>query len=230
MTEKILMRDQTEVTDSRLGLLQEADPRNDDYKIKRADKSNIEWPVDVVLNQGVNGACVGFAMTHVMRAQGWQYDALNNDFAWALYTDAQKIDPWAGGEYAGARPEMSGTSLLAGAKVLHRAGYLDEYRWAATVSQVRSGLMAGPGVLGCMWRKSMDEVDDDNVVQVRGRRDGGHALAVTGVEGDMFVLVNSWGGTWGDEGRALISEDDLRRLLKDKVGKVVFPRAKPVSS
>ncbi len=216
------LRNGTTVDDPRLGLLAQADPRNHDYKVAKADRGAVTWAVDNVLDQGNDGACVGYAFTHLLRAQGWHHPAIDEAFAWSIYTAAQKVDPWPGGEYAGAKPQMAGTSLLAGAKVLHRAGYFGEYRWASTVSKVRDGLMAGPGVLGCMWRASMDDAAD-GIVTVKGRRVGGHALLINGVDDDLFMLTNSWGGSWGDDGTAIITADDLAKLLRDDVGEVVFP-------
>lgn len=223
--EPIIMRDQTETNDARLGLLAQNDPRNNDYKTLKAETGDVWWETDTVLDQGFNGACVGYAFTHTLRAQGWRHPAINKDFAWSVYTNAQKIDPWAGGEYAGARPTMAGTSLLAGAKVLHGRGFFPEYRWASTVKQAREGLVNGPGVLGCMWRDSMDRLDDDKTITVRGRRNGGHALMLAGVMGDLFVLTNSWGTEWGEDGHAFIHAKDLEKLLSDRVGKIVFPAA-----
>lgn len=150
---------------------------------------------------------------------------MNETFAWNLYTSAQKIDPWHGGEYDDADPVMAGTSLLAASKVLHRHGYITRYEWANTPTQVKSGLTSGPGVLGCEWRTVMDLVDSSGVVEVSGERVGGHAVAITGFDGDNFTITNSWGDGWGNRGHAVISSANLKKLLRDKVGKVVFPRS-----
>lgn len=219
------MRDQSEVADARLGLLAQSDPRNDGFKVEKLSPADAYHEPDIILDQGEDGSCVGFAFTHALRAQGWRHPSIDDEFAWGVYTSAQKIDPWMGGEYAGANPHMAGTSLLAGAKVLHHAGYFPEYRWASTVSQVRHGLVNGPGVLGCMWRNSMDNLDDNETIEVKGKRQGGHALLIAGVIGDLFILVNSWGSDWGNNGHAYIHADDLAKLLRDKVGQVVFPSA-----
>lgn len=221
----IELRDGTEVEDSRLGLLSQSDSRSDAFKVDTSIESDDRvYETGDVLDQGTNGACVGYAFAHLLKAQGWTNPAIDGGWAWNVYTAAQKIDPWPGGEYPRARPQMIGTSLLAGAKVLHRAGYIPEYRWANTVHQVRAGLTKGPGVLGCMWRASMDEVNPNtHQAHVKGRKVGGHALIVSGVIGDMFIVTNSWGTEWGGQGMAFISADDMTKLLKDRVGKVVFP-------
>ncbi len=227
MADKIEMRDGSTVDDARFGLLAAADPR--DHEIETDDVGEVIWEVDQAFNQGLDGPCVGFAFTHALRAQGWQFDGIDDGFANSIYLEAQRIDPWPGGQYPGARPVMAGTSLRAGAKVLHRAGWIPDYRFARSTSQVIAGLQEGPGVLGLRWRRSMNDVGDDSILEVSGRAAGGHAICVAGYVDEKFLLVNSWGDSWGDDGHAWITEADMAKVIKrsERVGEVVFPGRHP---
>ena len=43
----------------------------------------------------------------------------------------------------------------------------------------------------------------------KGRADGGHAIALVGYTRKGFIVQNSWGPTWGDEGFALLPYEDF---------------------
>ena len=46
------------------------------------------------------------------------------------------------------------------------------------------------------------------VIKRRGRADGGHAVAIVGYTHEGFVIQNSWGKDWGEDGFALLPYDD----------------------
>jgi hypothetical protein len=63
------------------------------------------------LDQGKEGACVGFAWSHELAAYPVRVE-VDDEFARSkIYAEAQKIDEWPGEAY-------HGTSVLAGAKVV----------------------------------------------------------------------------------------------------------------
>jgi len=224
-------------TDPRLGRVPEWDARNNDYPVgplllgAAGEVESKQWLVPTLGNQRREGACVGFAFSHELVAHpaawdftppGWRWPWIDGPtwglerFATSLYHQAQRIDPWPGGEYPGASPAMAGTSLLAGVKVLHRLGYLREYRWATTVDDVtRTVSTLGPVVLGCAWYDSMYEPDRQAWIKPVGRPVGGHALLISGVfpDSEHVVVTNSWGRRWGLNGNARLAFTDLETLL-----------------
>jgi hypothetical protein len=175
------------------------------------------WDIDVWLDQGYDGACVGFAWTHELIAVPVEVRNLNEKFAKeTVYWEAQKIDPWPGGSYPGADPFYEGTSVLAGVKVCHQLGYFSEYRWAFGLDDLRLTLgNYGPVVIGINWYTGMLDTDAAGFVHPTGRVEGGHAILVTEVneEEDWFRLHNSWGSDWGIEGDCKLSFADMTRLL-----------------
>lgn len=222
------------VADGRLGRIVQFDERSRGYPIRgllaqqepeavkvRAYRSNT-WACPWVGDQGVEGACVGFGVTAELAARPSMVAATDAD-AFRRYYAAQDRDPWPGGEYPGAWPRYSGTSVLAGVKVAHAEGYFREYRWAFGLSDVLLGIgYHGPAVIGINWHESMYEPRDGRVV-VEGPVVGGHCLLVNGVSvRDRTALChNSWGPAWGRNGEAVISWDDLGDLLADD-GEAVF--------
>lgn len=249
MADEITFADGTTGTRPELDWLPRHDPRNLQYPITAAltEEQQTEpltaapsktWTLDARLNQGRQGACVGFAWTHELIAEpaAWALDrkfrdlddptAAGEQFAKLVYWDAQRRDIWPGGEYPNAVPHMLGTSLLAGAKVLQQAGYIQEYRWAFTVEETaRAVAFAGPVVLGTRWFESMDRPNrKTGLIRVDGDLVGGHALVINGVDAqkERFHLVNSWGKDWGKAGACSIAFDDMEQLLAMR-GEVCMP-------
>lgn len=213
------------------------DPRSRDYPIRGivgplADyrRTRVLWtPGPVILDQGAEGACVGMGCTQDLLASpvrvslaaahmpaGWPTDP--DAFARHLYREAQKIDPWPGEAY-------DGTSVLAGVKLLHRLGFIREYRWAFTTDELLAGLLrVGPVVLGVWWYSGMYNAPG-GWLRVTGQKVGGHCLLAIGYEpdhefpdghvGPAVALLNSWGPGWGVRGVAWIDLGDLSALLDD---------------
>lgn len=225
-----MLRDGSQPIRPSLDYIAEWDARNDDYPVEplTAGKTprSYTWSVGKVLDQGPDGACVGFAFTHELIARPKVYADLDAQFAQSVYFDAQRIDTFRGGEYPGASPIMAGTSLLAGAKVLKNDGYITEYRWARNVGDLARAVgHLGPAVIGLQWFEGMDVLDDDGYIRHTGRAVGGHAICIYGVNqrGRYFKAINSWGPSWGDDGRALIDFDDMARILRSSIGQAVVP-------
>ena len=181
------------------------------------------WDNTVYLDQGTEGACVGFAWAHDLAGQPRAMEGITYRHALVIYNEAKKIDEWAGEEY-------EGTSVLAGAKVCRFNGWIQEYRWAFEFADVLKTLSYyGPIVLGIPWYEGMMYPDKDGNIKVSGSIVGGHAILATGIDvaNRKVRLHNSWGPTWGDNGNAYISWDDLGTLLKQE-GEACVP-VKPLA-
>jgi hypothetical protein len=225
------LRDGSTVLDSRLTRLVQFDERSREYPVMAsvptgAKPRSFTWGCGTVLDQGPDGACVGFSMTHELIAKPAIVSGLDAKFAKEkVYWEAQKIDPWAGGSYPGASPFYEGTSVLAGMKVLQKMGYVGEYRWAFGLNDLVMAVgYKGPAVLGIPWYNGMFDVAPCGHVHVTGQIAGGHAILCRGVnvKERTFLLHNSWGAGWGKNGTALISWDEMDRLLHEQ-GEAVIP-------
>ncbi|MGP3979837.1 hypothetical protein [Streptomyces sp. KR80] len=212
--------------DPRLDRIPEFDERSKDYPIRmlvteRAPLRSAGWACPSWLNQGHEGACVGFAWSHELIATPVQVPGVNDSFAREVYKDARRLDEWPGENY-------SGTSVLAGAKAVVARGYMEEYRWAFGVDDVLRTLgYFGPVVIGVKWYDSMFEPAPNGLLEVLPGEFGGHAILVRGVSlkarldgqgGTMPVvrLRNSWGRDWGVDGDCYLRVEDLEKLLKDE--------------
>lgn len=184
------------------------------------------WGCSKHLDQGSEGACVGFSLAHELIAKPVVVKGVTPTFAIEkIYWEAQKIDQWAGGSYPGAKPRYEGTSVLAGVKVVKALGYISEYRWAFGLEDLILAVgRCGPAVIGVNWYEGMFEPHSCGYLHVTGELAGGHAILCKGVniKAEYFILHNSWGTTWGDNGDAKISFEEMELLLNED-GEAVVP-------
>lgn len=217
------------------------DPLSRNYGIadvvSGVEKRPVLWTPGVVIDQGKEGACVGFGWTAELLAMPENYDVdipTAEKFALSIYRRAKILDDFPGENY-------NGTSVLAGAKALHELGYIGSYRWAFSVDEVRDAVISeGPVVLGISWYDSMYETDAWGLVKIGGKKVGGHCITVVGYDPAMeihgqdgpqevFIWRNSWGQDYGKNGDGYIKYDDLKSLLADR-GEACVPQARTIVS
>lgn len=192
----------------------EFDDRSRDYPIRSlvVDKvrRSYTWAVGVSLDQGNEGACVGFGWAHELSARP-VVRPMTNDMARSLYYEAQRLDAWAGESY-------SGTSVIAGAKAVMAHGWLAEYRWAFSENDLALAVgYKGPVVLGANWRSGMDELAIDRAgrlwASVSGTLRGGHCFITHGYSVPLNAY-KCW-NSWGPPSEFYISAPDMAKLLAD---------------
>jgi hypothetical protein len=190
-------------------------------------RKDVLWAVGPILDQGKEGACVGFGWTAQTLAAPFESEISSDPtiFAHYVYKTAQLNDEYAGEDY-------EGTSVIAGANVLKSKELLGGYGWAFSVDEVIDGIIAkGPVVLGIPWFEGMYEAPG-GVLKATGNKVGGHCILAVGynlssvkLDGvPSVILQNSWGTDWGTNGLAEISVTDLATLLADQ-GEACLPIA-----
>lgn len=166
-------------------------------------------------DQGVEGACVGFAWS-------WAMSILNKRFyaARKLYLEAQQVDEWSD------TPPEEGTSIVAAANVLMTQGHwrfargvtfplalfegIQSFENAKDVDDVRHAIASGkPVVFSVPWFSKFDAPvwTDPGAGGARwwvgfdedwGKLRGWHAICCFGARDDIqaAALVNSWGANY----------------------------------
>lgn len=184
------------------------------------------WSLGVTLDQGPDGACVGFGWGQELLARPGLVTGIDNRYAKErLYWEIQKRDPWEGGAYPGALPFYEGTAVLTGAQYVKSLGFMDEYRWAFSLDELIMAVgYAGPAVLGLNWYEGMFHPDAKGFIRPTGTWAGGHCILCRGVSVSKryFLLHNSWGASWGKSGTCCISFDDMATLLA-QTGEACIP-------
>lgn len=180
------------------------------------------------LNQGDEGACVGFAWSHELAAAPVEVRPIDDAYAFRLYALAQAADRAMGNSW----PE--GASVLAGAKACAAEGLISEYRWAFSVAEVVDTILGhGPVILGIPWLSGMYDTGPGGLVQVTGSEVGGHAIMAMGYlpdyqgHGEVIAWQNSWGPGYGLRGIGYIRLPDLAALLAQQ-GEACVPTDTPL--
>lgn len=187
-------------------------------------RSNI-WRVGIWLDQGQLGACVGFGISGELAAIPIPQQHVTNQWATELYFQAQRHDGQPGGEWPGADPQRQGSSVLAGMRAATALGAYDGYHWAHSEPELALAVgHLGPAVLGVSWHADMMTPDAEDYVHATGDTVGGHCILCSGFDAHegFYVLHNSWGESWGVNGEAKISRDDMALLLADS-GEAAIP-------
>jgi len=179
------------------------------------------------LDQGREGACVGFSCAGELAAKPASYE-VTNETALKIYRAAQGVDRSEGRNYD------SGATVLAGMKACHRAKYFSKYGWCFGIDDTINWIVRrGPVVLGINWYEGMYQTTNNGLILIDGPIAGGHAIMANGFWpahpqfGDVLVLTNSWGRDWGINGRGYLPVENASRLLKED-GEVAAPVDFPI--
>lgn len=187
-------------------------------------------PGDNILDQGREGQCVVFGWGGELAASPHRYD-IDDEWCRQCWPMIVAKDREMGNDF----PE--GASVLAGAKCMRMLGHIKSYRWGFGLDDVLQTLSRrGPVVLGINWYASMYSTDDHGLVTVEGERVGAHCILASGIwpnhpffETDVVAWTNSWGPSYGINGRGFIPTSELGRLLHED-GEACIPVDRPVKS
>lgn len=222
-------------------------------------------PVGIpVLDQGQEGACVGFALATVINVslrarrtlQGTsrRSSIFDQVSARMLYEVAKRYDEWKGEHYDGTSPRgamkgwhhhgvaseqvwsSKGKRTQGGQWVTDRAFTVQRVEEAkrrpigayyrlvdSDVGHLQAALVEGDAILASAWVH--DGWDPQSLKPRRGiayptipfqsRAKGLHAFAMVGYTPDGFIIQNSWGRRWGQNGLALLHYEDWMEHRQD---------------
>jgi Papain family cysteine protease len=170
-------------------------------------------PEQGTLDQGQTPHCVGFT------GAGWMstlpvHDQVENETGHDLYAACKVLDGEPGAE--------DGSNSRSLCKVLKTRGRIGAYAFTTDAQTVADFVSAhGPVGTGTPWDQSMFNPDGDGYLRPNGDEAGGHEWLIVGyspagfgnVQEPSFVMQNSWGTGWGDNGRAYITSHDYQSLL-----------------
>jgi hypothetical protein len=210
------------------------------------------WQHGPVLDQGAEGACVGFGSSGAVAAEPLSRVGVSNSYARNWYRAAQRLDEWPGEAY-------EGTSVLAGCLEGRRRKMWSGFRWAKRPAELAAGIVAdslGPAIIGVQWSEQLYRVPSSGLLDagVRLDPDLGHCVLLFGyvpawadctpalqeglrshgldtaaqqLKAPGFPLLNSWSAAWGNGGRALAPVALVQRWF-DARGEFGLPEGRAI--
>lgn len=226
----------TRLVTRRIGRHENFDEKSKNYRaitpeVQRQLKTRTWNRTLPALSQGKLGSCTGNSCVGLLATEPNSSDGiadnvkLDQALAIKIYSRATEIDPFSG-TYP---PTDTGSSVLSAMKAAKEFGLIKEYRWCFGLEEVLIALSnLGPVSIGVRWYQGFDKPDCKGFVKISGSKRGGHAFQLIGIDVEKRVVwaVNSWGSSWGKNGRFCFSFEDLDRLLKEN-GEAVMVITKP---
>ncbi|NWK55526.1 C1 family peptidase [Verrucomicrobiaceae bacterium N1E253] len=200
-----------------------------------------------IRNQGKEGACTGFALTAVIDFLNQKRKSDLRVSARMVYEMAKKNDEWPGEDY-------DGSSLRGAIKGWKNMGVCSEDHWPYLVNggidylSIDAAKNARHNTIGAYYRLKPDiahfhsAINESGIIAVSARVhrgwqspkngviernpiiSGGHAFAIVGYNDRGFIIQNSWGKQWGDQGTALwLYEDWIDTLMDAWVVSLALP-------
>jgi len=222
-----------------LGRIQHHDPRNLEYAhgvLPKPAIQSVTWARRTpILDQQNIGSCTGNALTGALGTDSAGRTAtgqvtvtadshgiftagtytLDEDFAVMAYELNTRLDNIKG-QY---KPDDTGSSGPACGKTAKALGLATGYTHAFSYDALRSALQSGPVLIGIDWYNSMFDPKPDGqiVVDKTSGLAGGHELMIREYDAalDIAWVDNSWGSSWGVDGRGYFKGAHLRTLLSD---------------
>jgi hypothetical protein len=235
-------------SDPRLGRHVRHDTRSAAYgvaEMPRAAIRSVEWERHIpILDQGLVGSCVPNNAPEFLGTDALGYTGvtsveipkpdtkgefaagitwtLDEDFALQMYRLVTRLDPYPGQW----EPDDTGSDGLTLAKALKMLGFADSYRHAFSYRTLVSALQSGPVTLGLEWENSMFETGPDGKITIDYNSGvaGGHQVFARkfDAENDRVWIDNSWGESFGLDGRGWFQGSELAAHLK-RSGDVTVP-------
>jgi Papain family cysteine protease len=196
-------------------------------------KSTLEAPKNLkILNQHSEGACTGFALASAINLLISRSNGDTRVSARMLYEMAKRHDEWEGEAYSGSslrgaihgwkymgvceeteweyytNPAKRGDLTVERAQNARRCTLGAYYRLRPVISDYHAALNeAGVVVVSAKVHTGWSQpVKGD--IPVHSKIEGGHAFVIVGYTDKGFMVQNSWGTGWGDNGLALWTYED----------------------
>lgn len=182
-----------------------------------------------VFDQGNVGSCTGNAAAGALGTAPFDPStsslSLSNavadeQVALALYSGATANDGISG-TYP---PNDTGSTGVAVAKAAQKAGYIAGYQHTFTLTTALKALQVTPVIAGVGWVEGFDNPNAHGLVKLTGQERGGHEFVIDEVDAENFLVgaTNSWGTSYGVNGRFYFSWDTFGQLLANKGDVTVF--------
>lgn len=192
-------------------------PDDRDYTADRLERMIAEgtatpviWSDTEILDQGDSSECVAFGTGGMLNCDDENHidPHLTNDQCHLFYLDIKVLEGEPGQE--------DGAEVRDGLKQAKANGWISAYAALTSMTQILAWLEAhGPVLVGTDWTNSMFATDSAGIIAVDPTSGvaGGHCWFHCGEDGIYLDSVNSWGESFGLDGKFKITQTDFDQLL-----------------
>jgi len=189
-------------------------PDSRDYDLRRfmldypgVEKKESDWDFPLEpLDQKEYNHCCGFS------AANWGINSpintpFTNEDGHRFYYECKEIE--------GEPKKENGAYLRSVGKVLKNNKHTEAYAFAYDIDTIKHWLLyKGPIIVGTIWTEGMFTPDENNIAHPTGAILGGHAYLLNEWRIDNYIgIQNSWGASWGVNGKAYISQEDFENIF-----------------
>lgn len=173
------------------------------------DYTNHSLPLKKVKDQGNTYKCVVYSLSYVLETLEYFKDNnMNSTLIMTPIYNARSNRPGNGMQIKEALEYIKrrGYSFKNG-----KEDYIIEYGMSKNIDSIKKSLIInGPMIFGLPVH-SMTNTDFWN-----GYEDyGGHAIACVGYNDEGFILLNSWGSSYGIKGTSILPYDEANRKIME---------------
>jgi len=115
-----------------------------------------------------------------------------------------------------ANPGTTARSLM---RVYKQRAQVEAYVWADDLKTLTTWILArGPVMFGTWWTTGMSRPSlTTGYIEPTGSIQGGHEVLLMGYDAGKktTTILNSWGSSYGRDGRAFVHDDVLGELLRN---------------
>lgn len=111
--------------------------------------------------------------------------------------------------FKNSQPEKEGAQLKNVFYYLKNEKLIDDYSIIGSIQTLKTAIILNGPCIGAL------PVYNDSLTFWKGSvLQGGHAIAITGWNDEGFIIRNSWGTSWGNNGYTILPYKDFNKFLE----------------
>jgi len=191
---------------------------NNRYQTRVVEEDAVQhkttWHIPQVLDQQGNSKNVGYCLAAYLGCEKVKqdFDMAPQEFADKIYQEAFDLDDVP----AYVSDRLYGTTLIAGMEAIKKRNLIANYYWIENVSDLSYRVLYdGPSIIATEWTNMMSNLDPNGFARAHGTYEGNHCFVVYGADDkwETFFAVNTWGKSYGKDGKFHIRYKDMERML-----------------
>lgn len=164
--------------------------KESEFKSQRATPRDFKYKLPKVFNQGDKPICTACS-SHAFLY--WEY---HKDFSLEII-------------FKNSHPEKDGAELKNVFEYLKHEKLITDYAKIGTVASLKTAILLNGPCIG-----ALPVYNESTTFWEGSSLQGGHAIAITGWNDKGFIIRNSWGDSWGNNGYTILPYENFNKFLE----------------